>query len=552
MLSVDKETARLAVRKVHTLCLERSGNNDAGDVPLSVSMSTLRYDSNRDSKQGRIVTRYLRILPDAARMLNRESVSDDLYEQIRGNDAALTEGEGAEKLFALLQEQCVGPQTEHQHQVLRYSLRGESDMRLIRSYLWREGYKWPPNDAIRNAIKVVDLRHALMILAGICRVTGAWKALPKELRDYDLDFREFTAEELCRICGVSIPKESSQASALLRLVFSLHATAHAQPSEAEESPERERLLFLKKLGAILECVESLAGVKPLNPSAVERNTRLQLLPVVGNVPPSPAQVGLLLVEGAWLPVVRRPGDGRRESQCQHLIALPDGRPLDLEVNTSMPLAPLELLKSESGWDEDADKRLQRICEVDGKTFGFQSLLEAAQRLAGAWPSRQSTLIQLPSEKSNPWFEPCQHAVNTESCVAAGKAAYAINRNDAAAYRKALDELGRQGTAGRENNRRATAMLVNNLQLVASRAGLLKDERKAWLRQMAFLADSKAWAGEKAIEAEALMTSLLGNGPVAMHNRTAVASRSAWGIPASPEALTAVTQAPIGLKKAASI
>ena len=551
MLSVEKETAKLAVRKVHTLCLERSGNNDSGDIPLSVSMSTFRHDSNQASKQGRIVTRYLRILPDAARLLNCESVSDDLYEQIRGNDTALTEGEGAERLFALLQEQCVDPQAENQHQVLRYSLRGEGDMRLIRSYLWREGYKWPPNDAIRNAIKVVDLRHALTILAGICRVTGAWKILPKELRDYDLDFREFSAHELCRICGVSKSTESSQASALLRLVSNLHSATHAHPSEAEDGPESERVAFLKKLGAILDCVERLTGVKPLDPAGANGNSRLQILPVVGSVPLSPAHVGLLFLEGAWLPVVRRPCDGRRESEYQQFFALPDGRPLNMEVNTSVPLAPLELLTSDSGWDDDADKRLQRICDLEGETIGLQSLLEAAERLAGAWPSAKSSLVHFQPENSNPWFEPCQRAVNTESCVAAGKAAFAINRNDTAGYRKALDELGRQIKAGRDNTRRATAMLVNNLQLVASRAGLLKDERKAWLRQMALLADSEAWVGENAIEAEALFTSLLGNGPVARHNQVAVASRFAWGIPASPEALRAVTQAPNTLTNAGS-
>ena len=94
-------------------------------------------------------------------------------------------------------------------------------------------------------------------------------------------------------------------------------------------------------------------------------------------------------------------------------------------------------------------------------------------------------------------------------------------------------------------KRATAarLLLSNLRLIASRADLVGDSRKAWLRQMALLYDPEAWPAEPCATARVSSVLFLGDGPVARHNRIALSSRSAWGVPVCHHALEAVSKPP---------
>ena len=123
---------------------------------------------------------------------------------------------------------------------------------------------------------------------------------------------------------------------------------------------------------------------------------------------------------------------------------------------------------------------------------------------------------------------------------------ANNRSDARGARIALDELAKHAEKGGPNARRAAQLLLHNMRLTASRADLLNDGRKAWLGQMALLPDPEAWPGNRPFIAHYFSVILYGDGPVAQHNRIAVASRSALGIPASKAALALVSQPPRGL------
>ena len=195
-----------ALRNTHTLCLARSGPSLLCDIPLSVSMSFLPFADDPNEPLGRIATRRLRIRPDAGRLLNTECVSDDLYRQIAADKSALSEGAGAERLFAVIRSQDGQPESTAQGPRVRYSMNGRRDLRLIRNYLRREGFHLSPPESMPEAMKIIDVRHALMILAGVGRTIGTGLAIPKELQDYDLDSKAFSATELCGLCGVAVPE----------------------------------------------------------------------------------------------------------------------------------------------------------------------------------------------------------------------------------------------------------------------------------------------------------------------------------------------------------
>ena len=123
-----------------------------------------------------------------------------------------------DRLNAALRALC-GHNEPGDKRLVRFSLNGEGDMLLIRNFLWREGYNWQKMEGEQSPVKIIDVRHALMIIAGISRTLGYEHNLPKELRDFDLDPRNISASKLCGLYGLPTPGESSGSSALLRLVI---------------------------------------------------------------------------------------------------------------------------------------------------------------------------------------------------------------------------------------------------------------------------------------------------------------------------------------------
>ena len=546
MSTTPNELASRATRHAHALCLKRSGDNCFGDIPLSISISMLPLGEKPGGPQGRITTRRLQIKPDVGRLLNPALVADDFYGRVCNSKNAQTEGTGAEKLFAVLRAQYEPHEPGQQHLVLRYSMCGTRDLRLIRNYLWREGYNGMPTDAMRNPLKIIDVRHALMTIAGVCRAMGTWKILPKELRDYDLDSKELTAAELCGYYRVPVPDESSESAALFRLVLAAREAeyGHSSPEATELEPSPNE--FLITLGDTLDYLEGVVGIPP-SPNTVSspiKRARQLLPPADHKVELTPSNVSLLLHNGKWLPVVQPMFSDRQDGTDRCLLSLPEGRLLHRPAHISAPLVPLDLLAPKSGWAAAADERLRRICGRDGEALNFQSLRESFAQTAGGWRLPEPNLTPLPLPTSNAWTQFHNFPPNTEQYAIAGKAAFAINRRDAEGAQIALDQLAAHAVKGGPNKRRAAQILLHNLRLTASRADLLNDGRKAWLRQMALLSDPEAWPEDLSVNAHYFTCILYGDGQVAQHNRIAVASRSAWGIPASKAALAVVSQPPL--------
>ena len=545
MSTIPKESASRATRHAHALCLKRSGDNCFSDIPLSISISTLPLDERPREPQGRITTRRLQIMPDAGRLLNPALVADDLYRQVCNSKNAQSEGTGAEKLYAVLRA-LYGPHEPGQlHLALSYSMCGARDLRLIRNYLWREGYNGMPTEAMRNSLKIIDIRHALMTIAGVCRAMGSWRSLPKELRDYDLDSRDLTGAELCGYYRVPVPDQSSESAALLRLVLAAKEAGHRHSSPEATELDPSGYDFLTTLGDTLDHLEGVVGISPSpNTASSPRKRPRQLLPPADQkVELTPSSVSLLLHDGKWLPVIQTMISDREDGNDRCLLSLPEGRLLRTPAHISAPLVPLDVLAPESGWAAAADKRLRRICGRDGEALNFQSLRESFAQTAGDWRLPEPNLTPLPLPTSNAWLQLHDFPPNAEQYAIAGKAAFAINRRDAEGARLALNQLAANAVKGGPSTRRAAQILLHNLRLTASRADLLNDGRKAWLRQMALLSDPEAWPGDRPVTAHYFTCMLYGDGPVAQHNRIAVASRSAWGIPASKAALAVVSQPP---------
>ena len=535
----------LATPTLHSLYLSRSGDNCIGDIPLEISISAWRTSSGQNPLRRRIATSLLHIRPDAGRLLNPQWVSDDAYVNIQNHAKALTEGQGAERLYALLCAQFAQPDVGKPDLSVCYSMRGVRDTHLIRNYLTREGHVWPSSAAVQQSVRVVDVRHALMIIAGVSRAMETWNVLPKELRDYDLNRRDLDPAKLCRISGVSMPDGCTQSSALLRLAIAAREAAFSVLRRDIGERRRQRRAFLRKLGKILLFLEGFTGVAPEHTGADTDRERLQFLKTKGDEEFSPSMAALLLRRGAWRPVVRAETGATGEVGNSRLYSLLEARPLRTDSGISAPLAPLGLLADDSGWSGNSDTFLRRICGREGEAFDLESLRKAFRKLAGDWPPAKPDSAAPPPLKSNSWLGAQDAVPSAAQRDWARKAAFAINRGDLAGARKAFAEIeqhDRKDGAGA-----AGAKLLNNLNLTASRADLFGDGRKVWLRQMALLLDSEAWQGEVSFSPDKFLVALFGDGAVARHNRIAIANRSGWGIPASSEALAAVSRAPRAAK-----
>ena len=547
MSTSPQELAKRAVRNVHALCVKGSGTNYFCDIPLNTSISLVRFGEQQANTQGRIATRCVRINPDVARLLNPEYVSDDFYASACEHKNAFTEGEGAERLNAVLRSLCRHTEPGNQR-LARFSLNGEGDMLLIRNFLWREGYNWQQVEGDQSPLKIIDVRHALMIIAGISRTMGYEGTLPKELRDFDLDPRNISATKLCGLYGLPTPDEGSESSALLRLVIAAREAEYAPDESTESAQQPGGLPALKALGGTLDHLEGIAGIPANGASTGEaRKWALRLLTPAGNdVEITPSDVGLLLHEGAWLPVIPTLPGARQSGTDPYLYSVPDGQPIPGPVNMSAALARLDLLASEHGWDGAADERLQRLCGREGDLLSFQSIREAFQQTSHTWLPPEPHPTMAPKARSNGWTRISDCRIAADQFATAEKVAHAINRGKIQDAQKALAEISEQVSRIGDGSPEGLQILLNNLRLTASRADLMNDGREAWLRQMALLADPESWPGQSPLEAETLPVILFGDGPVANHNRVAIASRSALGISVSNAARAAVSAPPSSL------
>ena len=538
-----QEPALWAIRKVHALCVRSSGNNAFADIPMNISVSSVRVDEQGRDRRGRVATHCVRIRPDAARLLDSECVSDKLYESIRQHEKTVTEGEGATKLFGLLSV-LSGDAASDKRKPVRYSLNAGRDRQLIRSYLWREGYDWRQTEGIESPLAIVDVRHALTIIAGISRTMSLQHTLPKELRDYDLDACAVDGVALCRMFGVQAPNQDAESSALFRLLHAARAQQYAAANgNASEQPP-DLLRSLKALGGMFDHLEGLAGENAAQ-DGPGRQAGLRARRLVDPLPRdtalTPAEIGLFCHEGAWFPVAPPPSGSRDTGGREFLHALPDGRPVPIERTISAPLARLDLLSSDGRWDANADERLRRICGWEGEPISLRDLIEAYRQSSGDWPPPENATPPAPAADANPWGRMSNGMCEAGHYALAGKALHAINKSDAQGAHRALEELAAQASTGAAGVNLQT--LLANLRLAASRAGLINDGREAWLGQMALLLDPAAWPGSPVVDSERLPVMLFGDGLVARHNRLAVACRSSLGIPASSAVRTALSAPP---------
>ena len=191
----------------------------------------------------------------------------------------------------------------------------------------------------------------------------------------------------------------------------------------------------------------------------------------------------------------------------------------------------------------ADEALRRICDREGKAIRFTVLRDAFARANGRWPSIEPAQTPRAPLIPNAWLELYGCTPTADQCTLARKAACAINRGDFPRFSSALKQMAARTDASGQNQPDTTQVMAENLRLIASRAGMLKDARKAWLRQLALLPNGDAWPDDASIKRQSVPLMLYGDGPVAQHNRIAIASRSAWGIAASPPVLAAVSRPP---------
>lgn len=544
MSMTHQQLALCAIRKAHVLCVKRSGNNAFADIPMNISISSVRVDEDSGGRRGRIATHRVRIRPDTARLLDPQRVSDEFYESICNHRRTVTEGEGAEQLYGLLRTLCGQADAE---KPVRYSLNAERDRQLIRSYLWREGYDWRRAEGMERPLMIVDVRHALTIIAGISRTMSLKGALPRELQDYDLDSFDLDATELCRLFGVAAPNEDAESSGLLRLLLAAREGQYVPKDKSERLPERLRAL--KALGDILDHLEGLAGATAEDHAParqVKRRDRRLVAPLGHEIGLTPADMGLLWHQGVWLPVAPPPFDSHQAHSTGFMYALPDGQALPIEENMSAPLVRLDLLSSEGGWDAAADQRLRRICGWEGEPVSLRALIETYRQSSSDWSPPASASPSDPAANSNTWTRMSNGLCEARHYALAGKVLHAINGGDADGAHRALAELAEQASTGTADGNASLPILLANLRLSASRADLLNDERELWLRQMALLLVPEAWPGSRIVDSERLPVILFGDGPVARHNRIAVASRSSLGVPVSNAVRAALSAPPRSL------
>ena len=544
MSMTSQELALWTVRNVHTLCAERSGNREFADIPMSISISSVQGGEENGDPRGRVDTQSVRIRPDTARLLDPACVSDQFYESICKHDTTVAEGEGAEQLHGLLTMLC-RQSVSGKHRSIRYSLNASRDLQLVRSYLWREGYDWRQAEGIRNPLKIIDVRHALTVLAGISRTLSLTDTLPKALREYDLDAFDLNAMELCRLFGVRTPNDDSESSALLRLLLATRKEQYVQEDESKSGESPDQLPSLKALGGILDHLEGLAGVtvKEDEPARrLKQRARRLVTPVRREIGLTRADIGLMWRQGAWFPVAPPPSRGHRASAGGFLYALPDGRPLTIEENMSAPLVRLDLLASGGHWDATADERLRRICGWEGEPISLQALLEAYRQSSGGWPPPDSAPQTEPAANFNMWTRMSEGMCEARHYSLAGNVLEAISKGDVDRVHSSLAQLAEHSSSSAADGSPSLQILLYNLRLCASRASLLNDQRKVWLRQMACLLDPDAWPDSAIFDMDRLPVILFGDGAVARHNRIAVASRASLGIPAS-HAVGAALSAP---------
>ena len=341
--------------------------------------------------------------------------------RIWSNQDALTEGEGAARLFSLLGQLNGQGSPQKQARALRYSMRGRRDLRLIRNFLWREGFGGPPLDALRNSLQIVDVRHALMVLAAVCRARETGDCLPRRLRDYDLDPGALTAAELCDICGVAAVDEGPESSALYQLIRSAREAAQAHRGGRAARDPAARIRFLAMLGDTLDHLAGVAAMFSENSATKGAESGFPTVLPPAEIPGeiTPSHMGLLLCDGAWTPVVRRGISNRNDGARPCLYALPEGRPLQHPGGISRPLLLLDFLASHSGWDAAADKRLRRLCGRLEAADSFRSLRDAFMQRSDGWTTLPSA-APAPSLQANRWTQLEAYAPSAEQYVSAGK------------------------------------------------------------------------------------------------------------------------------------
>ena len=545
--ALPTKTAIEATRNVHTMHMIRSGYSALGDIPLQISISTI-------SGKGRLATRAMNIRPDSARLLDTRHVSDDLYREIHSDNEACTEGEGAEKLNRVLEVLC-GQVRPQDRRPVRYSLNVRHENNLIRNWLWREGYSWQQAEGGRNRFRAVNLQDALIILAGISRTMELERVLPKPLRNFDLEKKSFSPEELCSLYNIDLPGSPGScapSSALLRLVIQARTAEYTPPSDSETG---RNIHALRGLGSIIDHLEGIAGIRAADniPGDAKRRARQLIVPLRPGAELEPADVGLMWRDGEWLAVVQPQAGMLQKGSYQCMCSLPEGEPILRNTYHSAPLARMDLLASDHGWDNASDERLKKLCRREGEAFSFQVLKEAFTEISRSWAPPESNFDK-DSEKTtipNPWVGIYTGWPQPQHYEASRAVAHLINKacregsfDQAAEAMKKLEESAR---GARGNALTGIQKLIKNMSLVASRANLPGYGRSgAWLKHMTLLPDSNAWpGGHSPIEEISLHEMLYGDGDVASHNAAAVAARKSAGISAHDTLLTKVTTPPRG-------
>lgn len=515
------QKASEALRGAHTLCVERSGFSYLADIPTRLTTAVL-------GKNARPVVSELLVRPDPARILSTFAVSDELLERIKKTASAVSESTGARKLYDLMNKR-VGQAEPQQRKPLRYSLNARHDLQLMRHYLWREGYAWQDTE---QGVRIIDVSHAVAITAALQRSVGddRRRLCPEGLSDYDRDAAEpLDAAELCKAYGVAVAK--NPAGNLLRLV---HAAR-----EAEFDPEKPAML--RALGGVLDHLEGVAGILPeagATGGAKERARRLITAARPG-VELDPGQVGLLLKpDGRWVPVVQV-SQGVARSSTGWLHTLPDGQPVSGYNFMSRPLMSVHWLASRDGWNEEADERLRVLTDHQGEPgYTFEALSKAYRAHGADWPAPPAYQPDAPV-KSNPWVQIYNGWPTSDHYRAAYEVAGAVAARDGEAVTTHMAEL-HQAVAGTRggNTRKGGQILIENLRICASRAGLLNDGREAWFKQIGKLRDPDSWPGVAPVDRDAVLQMLAHEGVVAEHNRKAIHAHERFaGLAAAPQAGT---------------
>ena len=519
--------AQRAMRLVHTMSVNPSGDHHLGDIPLELSLATL-------TGENRLYTHRVRIQPDAARLLRQDFVPSHLLESIQNDPAACPESEGAAQVAAILAT-LSGNRERSDQRPIRYSLNGHADLKLLRNFVWREGHS--PQEA-EGKTRVVDITHAIVSLSALARVTSRPHLIPEALKGIDQKITALSAEELCRFYGVTPPENSTPAKSLFYLAFA------ARQADFEVSDKTS--VPLRALGSMIEHLEALAGV-PHDADAVSESSlraRRLIAPLSENSELTCEDVGLLWLNGHWTPVVQ-PECGAGQGNKAYFYSLPDGDPIERRRGVSAPVIRMDWLTPPgSQWDEHADSKLRNLCKRDGRSFPFSALAKAFHKNARSWTPPDNAAPGKAPVKANSWVQINEGAPDKAHYVVATQAVTALHNRDPMAFSQALDRLKDMESKTKGPARAGCAVLRKNLRIAGSRGDLINDNRKAWLQQMALQYDPQGWPDEHSpINADSVPKILMGEEAIGKHNRLAISHRVALGISAAPSARAAVHAAP---------